>query len=247
MFDEQVTPEEQKPSDQVDQEPSNDQNANDQEQNESWFEVDGRKYNPDTASKKITHQDQHIGKLEQELAELREQTSKLDKIDKLEELLNQQAQPQQPAPEQPTQNEQTNSFNEEEVESRLLTKMQERLEAQEQAKVAEQNMRQATERAKQLYGTDYAAKLEQTGEELGMSRDDIKNMAAKSPGVFDRLFLAQKGSNPKPTPQNNYAAPRPSSEGTDMYKDAAKSLLDRKAPAKDRTDMIAALLKSAQN
>lgn len=247
MFDEQVTPEEQKPTDQEGQEQEQNPNAG-QEPTESWFEVDGRKYNPESASKKISHQDQHISKLEQELAELREKSSKLDKIDQLEELLMQQNQNQQPAPEQQPQDEPTNSFNEEEVESRLLSTIEEKLAAKQKAEAQAQNIKTATEKAQQLYGSEYLSKLEQIGQELGMSKEAITNMAGESPNVFDRLFLQSSGSNPKPTPQNKYVPPRPSgNEDTDMISEAAKALLDKKLPASKRTDTIAALLRAAQN
>jgi hypothetical protein len=255
MFDEQVTPEEQKPTDQSpssqeqDQNQNQNQNANENHasQEDNWFEVDGRKYNPESATKKISHQDQHISKLEQELADLREQTSKLDKIDKLEELLNQQQQSQQPASEQPPQNEQTNSFNEEEFKSKMLSELEQKIVEQKQAEAAQSNVQKATEQAKELYGSGYAQKLEQIGQELGMDKDSIKNMAANQPNVFNRLFLQSSGSNPKPAPQQNHIPPRGNSQGQDIFKEAANSLLDRKTPAREKTDMIANLLKQAQS
>lgn len=220
------------PQKQVEQQP---QTSEDQ----SWFEIGGRKFDKESAKTKIEHSDAHIQRLEAENAQLRQVAEKLDKLEKLEQLLQVQ-QPQQKAQEaQPSQD--TPALDVESLKASLLQDIQSQLSAKEKESRQQANLQQAVEAVKQAYGDGYLAKLEQIGQELDMSEEDITNLAKTNPKAFARMFMP-KDFKPAPAPKSSVIPPRQVETG-DKFKDTATKLL-KSTSAQERTRMVAELLKS---
>lgn len=208
-------------------------------EDQSWFELGGRKFDKESAKIKIEHADDHIKRLEEENSELRQVKDKLDKLDKLEQLLQNQ-QPTQTKPEaQPSQD--TPALDVESLKESLLKEIQASLTARQQEAKQQDSLSQAVQAAKSAYGDGYQAKLEQIGEELDMSKDDIVRLASSNPKAFSRMFLPN-GFKTNPAPKPSVSTSRTTETG-DKFKDTATKLLTS-ASAQERTRMVAELLKS---
>jgi hypothetical protein len=205
------------------------------------FKVGDREYDASAAAQKITHADQHISTLEQELATLRNQLALTEAQKTAREALAAQ---QPPAPiAQPTaanaldQTAQLEALAEERA-FKALTRWQ-------QEALAKANLDASTEAAKAVHGESYQQKLEQAGKELGMSKDDIVQMAQTKPEAFKRLFsLAPTAPKTSPLPTSSYSAHHVPTG--DPIKDVAKLIVSRGASSRDRTQAIAQLLNAAK-
>lgn len=204
---------------------------------EDWLVVGERKFDKDAAAKKIEHADTHISKLEQELAELR---SKLE-----QDQARQEAQkamfPEKQEQEAVTPQVQNTTETKAEVdEALLLSKVTQILTQRETESNKQKNIQDAVQAAQSVYGESYQSKLEALGSELGMSKDDIKDLAATKPQAFKRLF----GLNQQPKQQpafNSSVVSQRIDTSDDPLKSTAKLVLSSTS-SKDRTAAIAALL-----
>jgi hypothetical protein len=204
------------------------------------FKVGDREYDASTASTKIAHADQHISTLEQELASYREKLALTEAQLKAKEALATQ---QAPAPVvQPTaapaldQTAQLEALAEERAFQALTRWQQEAL--------AKANLDASTQAAISVHGDSYQQKLEQTGKEFGMSKDDIVQMAKTKPEAFKRLFgLTTTQVKPNPTPVSSYSAHHVPTG--DPIKDAAKLIVSRGTSNRDRTQAIEQILKQS--
>jgi hypothetical protein len=202
---------------------------------EDWLVVGERKFDKDSAAKKIEHADTHINKLQQELADLRKQLE-LDQARKQAEISMQQVkqvEPQQPA----VQNTPVTSQGD---ETALLSLVDKVLTQKATEQSANANLEQAVNAAKTVFGSEYQTKLEQMGKEFGMSKQDIVDLAKTKPQAFNRLF----GLNIQPQ-HKPYVSSTVTSNGFNPQEDPVQStakLVLNSTSAKDRTAAIAALL-----
>lgn len=204
------------------------------------FKVGDREYDASTASTKIAHADQHISTLEQELATFRERLALTEAQLKAKDALATQ---QAPAPvSQPTavpaqdQTAQLEALAEERAFQALTRWQQEAL--------AKANLDASTQAAIAIHGDSYQQKLEQTGKELGMSKDDIVQMAKTKPEAFKKLFsLTPTVQKPNPVPASSYSAHHVPTG--DPIKDAAKLIVSRGTSSRERTQAIELALKQA--
>lgn len=216
-----------------------------QPEEEQWFVVNDRKYDKEAAATKIQHADTHIGKLESELAELRKQLELTTAQQKVKETMEASTtkQNQQGNESAPVQN--TTDTTQAVKPEDLLSQVESILAQREQEKSKSSNLSTSTELARSTYGDSYQQKLQEIGNELGLSKADIVEMASTKPQAFTRLFGLQ----------SNAPKPRPSSVSTltvgnhpqqeDASRSAAKVVLSSKS-AKERNEAVAALLATAK-
>lgn len=208
-------------------------------QQEDWLVIGERKYDKEAAVTKITHADQHISKLEQELLDLRQ---KLELSTAQEEARKAMSQVQTQSSPAPAVQNTTETSKDDGTE--LLSKVEQILQQRESEATKRTNLAQATEAAKAVYGDAYQQKLEETGKSLGMSKADIVEMASSKPQAFSKLFgLTGQAPAPKPSATSTVTV-QSSSNSDDPIKSVAKTVLNS-ASAKERTSAIAALLAQA--
>ena len=174
------------------------QNSSQQEQQPdqgSMFEVQGRQYDAQSAATKIQHADEHIAKLEKELADYREKLSKVDKLDSIEELLKQQTHKPEPQEQQPQSAPQA-QINPDDIVKQVM----ETLSAKDQASIAQKNQEQAIQAAKSVYGDEYQQKLLEQGKAFGMDKEAIQSLAASNPSLFAHTFGLNRQASDKPSP-----------------------------------------------
>lgn len=204
---------------------------------EDWLVIGERKFDKDAAATKITHADNHISKLEQELKDLRQQ---LELKQAQEEALKAMSTQTQSSPTPVVQN--TTETNKD-GGTELLSQVEQILLAREQETAKKANLQAATEAAKSLYGDAYQQKLEETGRTLGLSKADIVELASTKPQAFKQLF-GLNVQQPQPKPFATSTVTVQSSTSDDPFKSTAKLVLNS-ASAKERTSAIAALLATA--
>lgn len=214
MFDQQTNPGEQSQPEQT-----QDQGA--------LFQVEGRDYTAEQAQTKIQHADQHIQKLEQELARLRSVEEKLGKLDSIEELIRQSAQSSQ---QQPVQ--ESAPAPQELDKDALLQELMGSMEKKSQQEVQQANERKAIESAKAKFGDSYQAKLLEAGTQLGMTQDGIVALAQRSPQAFSKLFGLDDQAKPQPAPSSSVTVP-----STQHEQDQLTEVL-RDPSARKRTEYV---------
>lgn len=205
---------------------------------EDWLVIGDRKYDKDAAVTKITHADQHISKLEQELAELRREKELLSAQQEARQAMSQLQTQSNPTPAVQNTTE-TGKDDGNDLESRVEQILRQR----ESQTTKQTNLSQSTEAAKAVYGEAYQAKLEELGKGLGMSKADIVELASTKPQAFKHLF-GLNTSVPASKPSATSTVTLPSSSNDDPYKSVAKTVLSSSS-AKERTSAIAALLAQA--
>lgn len=205
---------------------------------EDWLVIGDRKYDKYAAVTKITHADNHISKLEQELAELRREKELLSAQQEARQVMSQAQTQSNPAPAVQNTTE-TGKDDGNDVES-LVEQI---LRKRESQTAKQTNLSQSTEAAKAVYGEAYQAKLEELGKGLGMSKADIVELASTKPQAFKHLFGLNTNA-PAPKPSATSTVTMPSSSNDDPYKSVAKTVLSSSS-AKERTSAIAALLAQA--
>lgn len=235
MFDDKVTPESEDKEIKDDVQDDKNQPSEDQ----SWFEVDGRKFDKESAKTYYENASSHIGRLEQENAELREQQKQLDKLEKLEALLQQQADHQNLEGKSPEPDD-TKSVDIDELTRQVYEQVTGKLTTQQQEAAREQNRAQAGQKVKAAYGENYADKLVEIGQDYGLDQKGIMDMAETNPKMFERIFLP-KASKSDLTPRSTHVPPRTGSNEESPYKSATDVLLKSKS-ARERTEAVAALL-----
>lgn len=195
------------------------------------FKVGDREYDINAAKTKIEHADKHISQLEAENAQLKELASKLDKLDTLEQLLKQSAPAPQSTPEPQTQAPAPQAqINPED----LVQEVMQKLTATQQAEVQERNIESSTDKAKQVYGSEYQSKLLEIGSKLGMDQASIVNLAGSNPALFEHTFGLNKQSAPdSPASPSSIALNQ-----APANKPKVSDVLMANGSAKERTDFI---------
>jgi len=160
--------------------------------------------------------DLHIKALEREKAELREmylsQREELLAKAKFEEYIDQIRTPKQDLQVANTTANEVNSpkYDPKEIENLVLSKIQEA----ESNKVSVENFRKVQSKLKERYGDNYVSVLKDQQDSLGLSQDEINNLAKRSPEAFFRVMgLNEKNTDPFQSPprsgqRNDSFAPR---------------------------------------
>lgn len=167
------------------------------------FKVGDREYNADQAMKKIAHAEAFIQQLMKEKEEAEEKAKLASQTDtKLEQALELLKQKQQiPESEHPSQETETVDLNELQEQLRKIAKESatETYQESEAQRTAQENLKRSIEAAKSVHGDAYEQKLKEKGQALGLSEDQIQEMASKNPALFTETFARKVQSNPQPS------------------------------------------------
>ena len=168
----------------------------------------GEQWNdPEVIAKGKVEADDHIMSLEQQLKDLREDLGKQDYSKQLLETL-QQSKAQETPPAAVVQEgaaPTATTVESETIESLVAQALQKR----ETTATAESNLALANASMVATFGTEAAATVQAKANELGMSLDSLRSLAAQSPAAFASLIgsapVSQAGSAPR-TSVNSAAA-----------------------------------------
>lgn len=165
---------------------------------------EGKKYKtPEELAKSRIHADLHIANLEKELEGLRQefsQTKRLgDLVDQLANL-NKPADPPKPVitPGDETPGTSLDPAKLEEMVQNLLSQ-------REQQSLAQRNLNEVKNRLTEAFGPGYPEKLSQKANELGLSKEALNELAAKSPAAFYTLVGVSGQEQAKPS--NGFVPP----------------------------------------
>lgn len=191
------------------------------QQAQSLFQIGDRQYDAESAKTKIENADNHIQRIEQENARMRQEMEQLKaKASQAATVEDALAALQQQQPQQPTQ--QAPSAEPQQLDTEALL-AQAREAAQQSANEAyakarmqavhEANFEASLTHAKAQFGDDYATKLAEMGTQLGMNQQAINELATTNPAVFKKVFQApQVQQSATPEGQTAYSRPTPNSE-----------------------------------
>lgn len=154
--------------------------------------------------KRDEHAQKHIQTLEQEakdraqkIQELEERYQRieadLEKRESFESALEKLQ--QQQAAGQSTKEDQT-TVDPNDIAAQVLK----RIESENQAKTHEANRAKAVEAARQKFGEQYLDQVSARAEQLGMSLNDVDDLAATRPQVYNELFIGKGGKEPPTKP-----------------------------------------------
>lgn len=240
MFDESVTPE---PEEQVQD------NTPEQSQEDDWLVVGERKYDKQAAEKKILNADTHIKTLEQELAELREREKQLE-LQRKQQEAKEAMETNTPQTSETTSSvtSETPELNLDAITSKVMEQVKQSMQAEKQTEAQQANLTKSVELARTKHGDAYQQKLQETGTELGMSKDQIASMAATSPQAFARLFGLESSGKPTqrvPDSHSSFARNTANDQDDNPSRAAARTVLKSKS-ARERSSAIAHLLSQAK-
>lgn len=141
----------------------------------SLFVVGEREYDVESARKKIENADEHIRRIEEENAQMREELQKAKTLDDVLKAMNTNT---------PGTQNQTNSPSTEDVAS-LVERM---LTNSKQEEIATRNLEIADKEIKKIYGEKAKDMFQSKAQELGLGVKTLTELAAKSPTAFLKLF-----------------------------------------------------------
>ena len=170
--------------------------------------------------------DLHIARIEDEQKRLRaELATRIDYETFLDQLKSSSLNGQGNPPADPPKDQNT-SLTTEAIERLLEQKMKQR----ETEQTAEQNFNLVDKKLSESWGPHYAQRLKQQAQELGVSEQFIKNVAAANPKALYRLVgLEEKGSkdnNFQAPPKNEFSfsgTPSTTKRGDSYYENIRKS------------------------
>jgi hypothetical protein len=168
----------------------------------------GEQWNdPEVIAKGKVEADDHIMLLEQQLKEMREDLGKQDYSKQLLETL-QQSKAQETPPAAVVQEGTQPAVTPVEAET-IESLVAQALQKRETTATAESNLALANASMVETFGTEAAATVQAKANELGMSLDSLRDLAAQSPAAFASLIgsapVSQAGSAPR-TSVNSAAA-----------------------------------------
>lgn len=218
-------------TDKVDTDDSN------QQDDQAFLTVGDRTFaTPEDVTKKIENADSFIEKLKAENAEKDARTEKL--LDKVTELLDQKESSSKVDDllEQLNRTEQAtpdSTVNSEQIVETVLSE----LTAKEQAALQDRNLESAMSKAKEKFGDTYINTVRAKAEELGLTLEDVDQIAKTQPKLFDSTFIGAttKGSQiPGATVVSGALDTAPAQETTKPFlkmssRDRAKAIADRMA------------------
>lgn len=166
---------------------------------DSFVEIEGRKFTKEDVIKKIQHADTHISRLEGEQKDYRDTLDKLmdqvERIPKLEEALER-------AMYNKDGTEKTQEINLDEV---IEAAKKESLSAVEQQRLEEtynNNIQSVAERLQEEFGEDPDKEVFNRAAEVGYTREQAFDLAGRNPKAFYRLIGLENRKvekDPKPT------------------------------------------------
>lgn len=172
-----------------------------QEKGEQWSD-------PQVLAKGYDSAQSYIKDLERQTAELREDLSKQDYAGQLlKELRSGQAMPSAGEPVRSasdtdsgvSEGNTTSALSEDDLK-KLINQT---LTQNERDNTKKQNLDQADKRLTELFGTEVEAEMDKRSREVGMSREQLINIAAESPNAFFKLIGEDKPQTPNPVRQGS--------------------------------------------
>ena len=157
----------------------------------SRFVGEGKKYaSEDEAFKGLHNANAHIGRLETENAELREQAAKAKTADELLAAIRERD---------------TDSDDKVPPSNTVGVRavVREELRASQEGNTRQTNILAASDKMKEVYGSEATVKLKEKAAELNMSIEDMMNVAAKSPSGFMTWFQPRADQQSQPTLQGD--------------------------------------------
>ncbi len=177
---------------------------------------DGKKYrDQEAAAKAIVEKDRFIEQLKRETAEMREAIAKREKesafIDKLEALTKAKSPDAQEPPAHDGTDTGATAVRPEDVEKIL--------EAREAKKRREDNLGSAINRLQELYGDDYKRHVSRQAQSLGMTTQELTDLAARSPDAFFRTLGVDtaRQTDAFTAPPRSSMSPPPAQAGVKNY------------------------------
>lgn len=183
--------------------------------------------------KRDQHAQQHIQTLENEAKERKQRLEELEQRyqqmekdleqrESFESALEKLQRQQQPGG---GGEDQTPKFDPDAVAETVL----QRIQRQEQEKQAEQNKAKAIEATKERYGEQYLDSVKTRAEALSMTLEDVDDLAAKRPQVFQELFIGKAGKEAptKPSVSGQSRVDVPSGTGSEEQRELYRT--NRKA------------------
>lgn len=145
--------------------------------------------------KRDQHAQEHIRRLEAEAAERKARDQELvDRLAHLEQELNKRASLEELLARKASGEQQPDKSGVEtkplDVDS-VVTKVLQSMEQKTKAERAKANRVAAIEAAKSVYGDSYMQKVGETAKELGMTLQEVDDLAGRSPQAFARVFGLQ--------------------------------------------------------
>jgi len=164
------------------------------QQSQLNFIGEGKKYSDlSEADKGIANAQEHIKKIEQENAEMRERLNKAKSVEEVLEKLEERRQ----ASEQ--KGESTTPFNKDELEKLIAERTNEQLKQRELQKQQEQHKQYVQKELLKAYGDQDSAvnAMQQKAQEYGMDMQELDSLALNRPQAFLALVKGS-GSEQKP-------------------------------------------------
>lgn len=171
--------------------------------------------------KRDAHAQEHIRRLEQEAKERQQALDDLQKelerrptYEEVVERMRSNGAEEPTQPEQP----QTTEVDEDKLAQRAAEIMSQQ-KAEEQYR---QNLKSSMERAQEAYGENYVQAVQSTASELGMTLQEVDDMASRRPAAFERLFIKEKSGQEQQESQGGFVprgseqAPARQPETTDL-------------------------------
>lgn len=155
---------------------------------------------PEAAANHIKHAQDHISTLESDNAALRQKVETLtEKVSGVEELKSQVASLMEEVKKQPSQNNSQESSQTGTIQvDELVGQVKQSLNAEAAAERSQSNWDKCADAAKAKWGEDFAAKVGERAQELGLEVSDVDAMAKKSPAAFNRIILEQQDTKGNP-------------------------------------------------
>lgn len=169
---------------------------------------------PEEALKGAAHAQTHISTLEQENARLKEEREKMEEM-----INNMNTKQPEPTP-APTSAVATSADTAPVDIDSLFEQFTERLTAKQRAEQEASNQKQVLESAQKAFGDKTEAVLRSKASELGMTTDELLNLAATKPKAFNTLV----GLSGKPTQTSSFTTSSvnttalPQNQNTQEYK-----------------------------
>lgn len=151
-------------------------------------------------AKKAFHGDRHITRLETDLGALR---TDLNTRVTLEEVMSEIKTARQPGEASRETHQSTESSNK--VEGLKEEDVVRLLQNERQKAVHDQNIAQVRSNLAEMWGKGYRTKLKEVGEDLGLTEEEMGNMAATRPKVFMKLIGADAQPATRVNPQATLA------------------------------------------
>lgn len=151
-------------------------------------------------AKKAFHGDRHITRLENDLGGLR---SELNTRVTLEEVMSEIKTARQPG--EVSREAHTLTENSNKVEGLKEEDVVRLLQNERQKAIQDQNITQVRANLAEIWGKGYRTKLKEVGEDLGLTEEEMGNMAATRPKVFMKLIGADAPASTRVNPQATLA------------------------------------------